>query len=52
MIDLNFWNSKLGQAALASILAMIVMIAVSSQYQAVPGSFATTADHPSAVELA
>jgi hypothetical protein len=38
MIDRNasqasFWNSKLGHAAMASIAAMVMMIALSSQLQ-------------------
>jgi hypothetical protein len=41
MIDRNaskasFWNSKLGHAAMASIAAMVMMIALSSQLQ--PGA--------------
>ena len=43
MIDRNashasFWNSKLGHAAMASIAAMVMMIALSSQIQ--PGAAA------------
>jgi len=29
----SFWNSKLGHAAMASIAAMVMMIALSSQIQ-------------------
>ncbi|WP_066524837.1 hypothetical protein [Erythrobacter sp. CCH5-A1] len=41
MIDRNasqasFWNTKLGHAAMASIAAMVLMIALSSQLQ--PGA--------------
>ena len=32
----RFWNSKLGHAAMASIAAMVMMIALSSQIQ--PGA--------------
>lgn len=32
----SFWNSKLGHAAMASIAAMVLMIALSSQIQ--PGA--------------
>jgi len=32
----SFWNTKLGQAAMASIAAMVMMIALSSQIQ--PGA--------------
>ena len=52
MIDRNaqsssFWNSKLGQAAMASIAAMVMMIALSSQLQ--PGAAqAAPLAHPTA----
>jgi hypothetical protein len=52
MIDRNsaetrFWSTKLGQAAMASIAAMVMMIALSSQLQ--PGAAnATPIAHPSA----
>lgn len=36
-----FWQSKLGQAALASIAAMVLMIALSSQI--VPGAASAAA---------
>ncbi len=52
MFDRKFWNSQLGQAAMASILAMTAMIAVSTQFQTAPGSAAAFADHSVAVELA
>jgi len=40
-----FWNSKLGQAAMASIAAMVMMIALSSQIQ--PGAAsAAPLSHP------
>ena len=32
----SFWNSKLGHAAMASVAAMVMMIALSSQIQ--PGA--------------
>ncbi len=50
MIDSNapqsrFWNSKLGHAAMASIAAMVMMIALSSQLQ--PGTaHAAAIAHP------
>jgi hypothetical protein len=61
MIDRNasqagFWNSKLGHAAMASIAAMAMMIALSSQLQ--PGAAnAAPVAHPaaqvgSAIEIA
>lgn len=50
MIDSNapqgrFWNSKLGHAAMASIAAMVMMIALSSQLQA-GAAHATPIAHP------
>ena len=50
MIDRNasqasFWSSKLGHAAMASIAAMVMMIALSSQIQ--PGAaHAAPINHP------
>ncbi|MBI1403855.1 MAG: hypothetical protein GC147_11650 [Porphyrobacter sp.] len=52
MIDRNtaqssFWSTKLGQAAMASIAAMVMMIALSSQIQ--PGAAsAAPLPHPAA----
>jgi hypothetical protein len=52
MIDRNasqasFWSSKLGHAAMASIAAMVIMIALSSQLQ--PGAaHAAPLAHPAA----
>ncbi|MFN4241129.1 MAG: hypothetical protein ACK4E5_10890 [Erythrobacter cryptus] len=43
----SFWNSKLGHAAIASIAAMTLMIALSSQIQPGPLSAAPMA-HPAA----
>ncbi len=41
----SFWNSKLGHAAMASIAAMVMMIALSSQLQ--PGAaYAAPVAHP------
>ena len=51
MYDKQFWNSKLGQAAVASVLAMTAMIALTSQFQATPHSYATVAD-VNVIELA
>ena len=43
----SFWSSKLGHAAMASIAAMVMMIALSSQLQ--PGAaHAAPASHPAA----
>ncbi|MEM1196971.1 MAG: hypothetical protein AAGH57_12765 [Pseudomonadota bacterium] len=52
MFDRQFLDSKLGQAALASVLAMTAMIALTTQFQAAPGSFATISDLRVAVEMA
>ena len=43
----SFWSTKLGQAAMASIAAMVMMIALSSQIQPGPVSAAPMA-HPAA----
>jgi hypothetical protein len=51
MFDRQFWNSKLGQAAMASVLAMTAMVALTTQFQAVPGSLTAIAG-PAAVEMA
>jgi hypothetical protein len=41
----SFWSSKLGHAAMASIAAMVMMIALSSQIQ--PGAVsAAPINHP------
>lgn len=43
----RFWSTKLGQAAIASIAAMVMMIALSSQIQ--PGAAnAAPVTHPAA----
>jgi hypothetical protein len=43
----SFWSSKLGHAAMASIAAMVMMIALSSQLQ--PGAaHAAPLGHPAA----
>ena len=43
----SFWSTKLGQAAMASIAAMVMMIALSSQLQ--PGAAnAAPVAHPAA----
>lgn len=43
----SFWSTKLGQAAMASIAAMVMMIALSSQIQ--PGAaYAAPIAHPAA----
>lgn len=45
--DSNFWSTKLGQASIASIAAMVMMIALSSQIQ--PGAaHAAPIPHPAA----
>ncbi|MEL6737611.1 MAG: hypothetical protein AAFO28_01675 [Pseudomonadota bacterium] len=52
MFNREFLDSKLGQAAMASVLAMTAMIALTTQFQAAPSAFATISDHNLAVELA
>ncbi|WP_197489845.1 hypothetical protein [Erythrobacter neustonensis] len=51
MIDRNasnagFWSSKLGHAAMASIAAMVMMIALSSQLQPGLANAAALDTHP------
>ena len=52
MYQRQFWKSKLGQAATASILAMTAMVALTTQFQAAPGSFAGASDLIASAELA
>ncbi|MDJ0978638.1 MAG: hypothetical protein QNI87_08880 [Erythrobacter sp.] len=52
MYDKAFWNSKLGQAAFASVLATTAMIALTTQLQTTPNSFAGASELIAAVELA
>jgi len=52
MYDRQFWTSKLGQAATASVLAMAAMVALTTQFQAAPGSFAGASEMIAAIELA
>ncbi|MGB3471784.1 MAG: hypothetical protein WBA51_13260 [Erythrobacter sp.] len=52
MYNRQFWNSKLGQAAMASILAMTAMVALTTQFQSAPGSFMTLTADTATVELA
>ena len=52
MYNRQFFDSKLGQAAVASVLAMTAMIALTTQFQATPSAFATISDVNAAVELA
>lgn len=56
MIDRNashasFWNSKLGHAAMASIAAMVMMIALSSQLQPSAAN-AASLDSSAMIEIA
>ena len=41
MYDRRFFQTKLGQAALASIAAMVAFVALSTQMQATPAFAAT-----------
>ena len=50
MYDRRFFQSKLGQASIASIAAMALFVALSSQIQATPAYAADTVIHT--VELA
>jgi ABC-type sugar transport system permease subunit len=50
MYDSRFFQSKLGQAAIASVAAMAAFVALSSQIQASPALAATI--HCETVELA
>ncbi len=50
MYNRRFFQSKLGQAATASILAMVAFVALSTQMQATPAFAATM--NCEAVELA
>ena len=43
----SFWSTKLGQAAMASIAAMVMMIALSSQIQP-DAAHAAPISHPAA----
>ena len=52
MFDRVFWSSKVGQAAMASIIATVAMVALTTQFQAAPSSFATISDQSVTVELA
>jgi hypothetical protein len=44
----SFWSSKLGHAAIASIAAMVMLIALSSQIQPGPANAAPLAHPPAA----
>ena len=50
MYDRRFFQTKLGQAALASVAAMAAFVALSSQMQAAPAFAADVSVHQ--VELA
>ena len=52
MYQRQFWNSKLGQAAAASICAMAAMVAITTQFQADPSAFAGAGELIAAVEMA
>jgi hypothetical protein len=52
MYSRQFWKSQLGQAAAASILAMAAMVALTTQFQSSPDSFAGASDLIGAVEMA
>ena len=52
MYNREFFDSKLGQAALASISAMVLLIAVSTQFELAQGAPSTMAFDAAAVEVA
>lgn len=57
MIDRNasqasFWNSKVGHAAMASIAAMVMMIALASQLQPSAANAAALAPAHAVIEIA
>jgi len=52
MYDRQFFASKLGQAALASVIAMTAMIALSTQFQAMPSGVAILAGADIAAAMA
>lgn len=52
MYERQFWKSKLGQAATASVFAMAAMVAITTQFQADPSAFAGAGDLIAAVEMA
>ena len=51
MYNRSFFQTKLGQAAMASIAAMAAFVALSTQMQAAPAIAAATPSHQ-AVEIA
>ncbi|WP_196490073.1 hypothetical protein [Erythrobacter donghaensis] len=48
----SFWNTKLGHAAMASIAAMVMMIALSSQLQPTAANAAPLAPAGVTIEIA
>jgi hypothetical protein len=48
----SFWNSKLGHAAMASVAAMAMMIALSSQIQPGAAHAAPIAPASAVIEIA
>lgn len=52
MYDRRFFQTKLGQAAMASIAAMAAFVALSTQMHATPAMAAATAPHGELVEMA
>ena len=52
MYNSEFFASKLGQAAMASVAAMVMLIAVSTQFEAVHGPASPMALDHIAVEIA
>ena len=52
MYNREFFDSKLGQAALASIAAMMMLIAVSTQFEMAHGPVSPMAFDHTTVEIA
>ncbi|HEX5645313.1 MAG TPA: hypothetical protein VFX62_07370 [Erythrobacter sp.] len=52
MYDRRFFQSKLGQASLASIAAMAAFVALSAQMHATPVAAVAAASHGLLVEMA
>lgn len=52
MYDRRFFQTKLGQAALASIAAMVAFVALSTQMHATPAFAATIGEQSVLVEMA
>ncbi|MEP3050930.1 MAG: hypothetical protein ABJP48_07480 [Erythrobacter sp.] len=52
MYNRSFFQSKLGQAAIASVAAMMAFVALSTQMQIAPTFAATQHNNPALIEIA